>query len=305
MCGIAGIVNVGSGEAPDRAALGRQLGALDHRGPDEVGLYRDGHAGLAHTRLSIIDLAAGQQPMASADETLWIVFNGEIFNYIELREELIGLGHQFRTKSDTEVIIHAWQEWGEDALDKMNGQWAFALWDTRTKALILARDRLGVRPLYYAETGGRVVFGSEVKAIFAGAPGLSRAFDPAGLDETFTLWTVVAPRTVFAGVRELEPGHVRVYRDGQIRDRAYWSPRYPGDFAGSLADAADAVKAALERATALRMLRADVDVGSYLSGGSTARSSRPSAWPRRGAASTRSACASRTRSTTRAASSGS
>jgi asparagine synthase (glutamine-hydrolysing) len=267
MCGIAGIVNVGSGAPPDRAALGRQLGALHHRGPDEVGLYRDAHAGLAHTRLSIIDLAAGQQPMANRDETLWIVFNGEIFNYIELREELIGCGHQFRTKSDTEVIVHAWEEWGEAALDKMNGQWAFALWDTRSKALILARDRLGVRPLYYAETGGRVVFGSEVKAIFAGAPDLPRAFDPAGLDETFTLWTVVAPRTVFAGVRELEPGHVRIYRDGKVEDRAYWEPRYTGDFAGSLADAADAVKEALERATALRMLRADVDVGSYLSGG--------------------------------------
>ena len=267
MCGIAGIVNIRDGAPPAREALGRMLGALHHRGPDGVGTYRDARAGLAHTRLSIIDLATGQQPLANEDETIWIAFNGEIFNHIELRQELVAKGHRFRTKSDTEVIVHAWEEWGEDALDRFNGQWAFALWDARKQELILSRDRVGILPLYYAEIGGRVVFGSEVKAIFAGAPELPRAFDPAGLDEVFTFWTVVPPRTVFAGVRELEPGHVRIYRDGVARDHAYWSPRYPGDFRGSTADAGDAVHAALEQATSLRMLRADVDVGSYLSGG--------------------------------------
>ena len=267
MCGIAGIVNIRDGAPPAREALGRMLGALHHRGPDGVGTYRDARAGLAHTRLSIIDLATGQQPLANEDETIWIAFNGEIFNHIELRQELVAKGHRFRTKSDTEVIVHAWEEWGEDALDRFNGQWAFALWDARKQELILSRDRVGILPLYYAEIGGRVVFGSEVKAIFAGAPELPRAFDPAGLDEVFTFWTVVPPRTVFAGVRELEPGHVRIYRDGGARDHAYWSPRYPGDFRGSTADAGDAVHAALEQATSLRMLRADVDVGSYLSGG--------------------------------------
>jgi asparagine synthase (glutamine-hydrolysing) len=269
MCGIAGIVDVEARHAPpERASLDRMLGAMWHRGPDEFGIYRDARAGLAHARLSIIDLASGQQPMCNEDETLWIVFNGEIFNYLELREELAALGHRFRTRSDTEVIIHAWEQWGEDALDRFNGQWAFALWDTRTRRLILSRDRVGVRPLYYAEHDGRVVFGSEVKAIFAGAPDLPRRFDAAGLDESVTFWTVVPPRTVFEGVRELEPGHVRVYADGgAVTDRAYWKPDYPGDFKGSLADAAAEVKDALERATALRMLRADVDVGSYLSGG--------------------------------------
>jgi asparagine synthase (glutamine-hydrolysing) len=267
MCGIAGIVDLLDRDPPGRAALHRQLGALWHRGPDEAGLYRDRHAGLAHTRLSIIDLAAGQQPMSNEDGTLWIVFNGEIFNYVELREELVARGHRFRTRSDTEVIVHAWEEWGEAALDRFNGQWAFALWDVPRRRLVLSRDRVGVRPLYYAEAAGRVVFASEIKAIFAGAPELPRRFDPAGLDECFTFWTVVAPRTAFAGVRELEPGHVRVYEGGQVTDRPYWQPDYPGDFAGSLADAAAAVQEALERATALRMLRADVDVGSYLSGG--------------------------------------
>ncbi len=276
MCGIAGIVDLtGAGPAPEREALGRQLGALHHRGPDEVGVFRDRHVGLAHTRLSIIDLASGQQPMPGpgpdADAT-WIAFNGEIFNYLELRDELIGRGHTFRTRSDTEVIIHAWQEWGEDALDRFNGQWAFALWDATQRRLVMSRDRVGVRPLYYAEAAGRLVFGSEVKAIFAGAPALPRRFDPAGLDETFTFWTVVPPRTVFEGVRELEPGHVRIY-DGvgtpawKVVDRAYWRPDYAGDFTGSLGEAAEAVEAALQKATSLRMLRADVDVGSYLSGG--------------------------------------
>ncbi len=267
MCGIAGIVDLAGNRPPQRDALERMLGALWHRGPDEFGLYRDHHAGLAHTRLSIIDLATGQQPLCNEDESLWIVFNGEIFNYLELRDELIARGHRFRTRSDTEVIVHAWEEWGEDALDRFNGQWAFALWDVRRRRLVLARDRVGVRPLYYADSGGRVVFASEIKALFAGAPDLPRRFDPAGLDETFTFWTVVPPRTAFDGVRELEPGHVRVYQDGQIHDRAYWTPDYPGDFAGSLDEAAEAVEHALERATALRMLRADVDVGSYLSGG--------------------------------------
>jgi asparagine synthase (glutamine-hydrolysing) len=265
VCGIAGIVSLAAATPPERAALERQLGALRHRGPDEFGVYRDRYAGLAHTRLSIIDLASGQQPMARADR--WLVFNGEIFNYVELRDELIGKGHAFRTRSDTEVILAAWAEWGEAALDRFNGQWAIALWDPARRELVLARDRLGVRPLYYAEHAGRVVFASEVKAVFAGDPTLPRAWDPVGLDQTFTFWTAVAPRTVFAGVAELPPGHVRTYRDGAVTERQWWSPRFPADFTGSVADAADAVRAALDRATALRMLRADVDVGSYLSGG--------------------------------------
>lgn len=269
MCGIAGIVNVRDGlPPPDRDALGRMCAAMTHRGPDEFGIYRDARAGLAHSRLSIIDLATGQQPLADDDGALWIAFNGEIFNYVELREELQAAGHVFRTKSDTEVIVRAWQQWGEGALPRFNGQWAIALWDARARRLVLTRDRLGIRPLHYAEHGGRVVFGSEVKAMFAGAPELPRAFDPVGLDQTFTFWTVVAPRTPYAGIAELPPGHVRIYEaDGRVAERAYWTPDYAPRFRGSVADAAVAVREALEKATALRMLRADVDVGSYLSGG--------------------------------------
>jgi asparagine synthase (glutamine-hydrolysing) len=200
-----------------------------------------------------------------------VVFNGEIFNYLELREELVALGHRFRTRSDTEVIVHAWEAWGERAFERFNGQFAIALWDTRSEELVLARDRLGVRPVYLCEHEGRLWFASEVKAIFAGDPSIPRRLDPVGLGETFTFWTVVPPQSVFEGVTELEPGHVRRVSSRGTRDHAFWSPRYPtpaaGGFQGSLPDAVRAVRTALEEAVRLRMLRADVPVGSYLSGG--------------------------------------
>ncbi len=274
MCGIAGIVDLEeTGISPSRDALLRMAGALRHRGPDEFGIYRDARAGLAHARLSIIDLSTGQQPLANADDTLWIVFNGEIFNYVELRADLERLGHRFRTRSDTEIVVHAYEAWGEEAFARMNGQWAVALWNERTKRLVLSRDRLGVRPLYLCEHRGRLYFASEVKAIFAADASIPRAFDPAGLEQTFTFWTVVPPQSVFCGIEELRPGHVRVYECGGVRESAYWSACYhdaPGNpnlFRGTVDDAAHAVREALEQATALRMLRADVPVGSYLSGG--------------------------------------
>jgi asparagine synthase (glutamine-hydrolysing) len=270
MCGIAGILAV-TAPPPAREALVAMATALRHRGPDAQGIYRDGQCGLAHARLSIIDLASGQQPMLDADERLVITYNGEVFNYVELRAELSALGHRFRTTSDTEVVLAAWRAWGPAALTRFNGQFAFAIWDRVERRLVLARDRLGVRPLHVCAHGGRVWFASEVKAIFAGDPAIPRAFDPVALGETFTFWTPMAPRTVFAGVEELPPGHVRTYDARGMREERYWHPSFPvdgaGGFAGSLADATDALRAALERATSLRMLRADVPVGSYLSGG--------------------------------------
>lgn len=266
MCGIAGILACG-GAPPSPRELERMAWALHHRGPDELGTYRDARAGLAHARLSIIDLATGQQPLANEDETLWIAFNGEIFNYLELAEELRAAGHRFRTRSDTEVIVHAYEEWGTRAFARMNGQWAVALWDARAQRLILSRDALGVRPLYLVRHDRRLYFASELKAIFAADATVPRRLDPAGLEETFTFWTVVPPRSVFAGVRELRPGHVlTVDADGE-REEPHFELRFDETFTGSVDDAADAVRAALERATALRMLRADVPVGSYLSGG--------------------------------------
>ena len=269
---MAGILSAASGGAEPVGLdpLEQMAAALRHRGPDESGLYRDRRLGLVHTRLSIIDLEAGQQPFASDDGTRWLAFNGEIFNHVELRRELEGLGHRFRTRSDTEVALRALEAWGEDALLRFNGQFALALWRAPEESLLLARDRFGIRPLYFAEPGGRLLFASEVKAIFAAEPRLARAFDPAGLDETFTFWTVVPPQSVFQGIRELPPGRWRRYQRGQVEERVYWEPSFPeaGDgFAGSLPEAARSVRDALEGATRLRVTRADVPVGCYLSGG--------------------------------------
>jgi asparagine synthase (glutamine-hydrolysing) len=272
MCGIAGVVALREGFAPPAIDdLKAMVGALRHRGPDEFGLYRDRLAGFGHARLSIIDLATGQQPLSNEDGTLWVVFNGEIFNYIELRAELVALGHRFRTQSDTEVIVHAYEAWGERAFQRFNGQFAIALWDSRDATLVLARDRLGVRPLYLCEHGGRLWFASEVKAIFAGDPSIPRALDPVGLSETFTFWSVVPPQSVFRSVTELEPGHVRTVSLRGTTDRAFWTPHYPASsaagFQGSLDEAVGRVRSALEDAVRLRILRADVPVGCYLSGG--------------------------------------
>src|SRR5581483_2784509 len=159
MCGICGFVNLNGIDDPE--LLPQMIGAIRHRGPDETGFHRSPEAGLAHTRLSIIDVAGGQQPMCNWDRSLWITFNGEIFNYVELREELIRRGHRFRTRSDTEVILHLYEEQGEQCVRHLNGQWAFAIWDVTRRKLLLSRDRLGVRPLFYTQTGDRFLFASE------------------------------------------------------------------------------------------------------------------------------------------------
>jgi asparagine synthase (glutamine-hydrolysing) len=277
MCGIAGVVHLRDGMAPpELELLARMASALRHRGPDEFGCYRDGRAGLAHTRLSIVDLASGQQPLANEDQSVWVVFNGEVFDFVELREQLEALGHVFRTRSDTEVIVHAWEAWGTGAFERFNGQWAIALWDAKREVLVLSRDRLGVRPLYFAEHEGRLLFASEVKSLFAERR-LPRALDPIGLDETFTFWSVLPPRSMFAGVSELQPGHVLTIdvRTGARTDVAYWSPRHPevrdhegrDPFALSLPEATEVLRHKLAEATKLRTVRADVPVGAYLSGG--------------------------------------
>jgi asparagine synthase (glutamine-hydrolysing) len=274
MCGIAGIVALDDGAAPpERQALERMAGALWYRGPDEFGLYRDDRAGLAHARLAIIDLATGQQPMADEAGTTWIAFNGEVFNYLELRAELSGLGMRFRTTSDTEVLLNAYLAWGERAFTRINGQWALGIWEASARRLVLARDPFGICPLYLCQHGGYLYFASEVKAIFAASGAIPRALDVRGIDQTFTFWSVVPPQGVFRGVGELEPGHVRSYQDGRIHDRAALRLEFPRAdrpqmrFAGSLDEAVGEVGRALETATSLRVLRADVPVGSYLSGG--------------------------------------
>jgi asparagine synthase (glutamine-hydrolysing) len=230
MCGIAGTVRWGRGAAPSDLGLRTMIAQLRHRGPDEFGTYVDRIAGLAHARLSIIDLATGQQPLANEDADVWIVFNGEIFNYVELRAELVALGHRFRTASDTEVIVHAFEAWGDRCVERFNGQFAFAVWDATRRRLFLARDRLGVRPLYYAVAGDRLLFASEVKAIYAD-PDVPRAIDPAGIDMVFTFWTTLSPVTPFSGVSELRAAHTMAIdlstgTAPRLNPRCYWTPAY-------------------------------------------------------------------------------
>jgi len=271
VCGIAGALSWGGGPPPDLALLRKMVGRLHHRGPDERGIYRDNHVGLGHTRLSIIDLSTGQQPLSNEDRTIWTVFNGEIFNYVELRDELRAAGHVFRTQSDTEVIVHGYEQWGTDVFERFNGQWAIALWDSVKRRLVLSRDRLGVRPIYLARTPQALLFASEVKALMA-HPDVPRELDPAGLDDTFTFWAPPQPRTVFRGVEELEPGAFAVVEAGShwLGLGSSWTPRYEppeADAEPTIADSTARVEAALERAVKLRLLRADVPVGAYLSGG--------------------------------------
>jgi asparagine synthase (glutamine-hydrolysing) len=275
MCGICGFYNLREGPPPEAELLYRMVGTLAHRGPDENGGYRDREVALGQTRLSIIDLSGGSQPMANEDESIWVVFNGEIYNYVELGEELRAAGHRFKTKSDTEVILHGYEEWGDRCMERFNGQWAFALWDRRRRRLLLSRDRVGVRPLYYAivDDGRRLLFASEMKTILAD-PAAPRGFDLEGLAQVFCFWAPVAPRTCLRGIRQLRPGASLIVENGAIREESYWRPRFlAADRPFSHADERETDELALElrdrleESTRLRMTRADVSVGVYLSGG--------------------------------------
>ncbi len=273
MCGIAGVIALSESAArPSRETVVRMTRALDHRGPDQSGVFAEGPVALGHARLSIIDLAGGRQPMSDGRHV--VVYNGEVFNYVELREELRARGHVFVTESDTEVLLRAWVEWKEEALRKFDGQFAFAIWDRVERTLVLARDRLGVRPIHTTTHDGSVYFASEVKAIFAADDRIVRALDPRGIDETFTFWSSLAPRTPFAGVDEVPAGHVRTYDmiRGRVTEKRWFEPPFPTRNEARTGHASeeelvDAVRRTLERAVRLRMLRADVPVGAYLSGG--------------------------------------
>ena len=265
MCGIAGMLNL-HGSPIDQGLLTDMIGMLRHRGPDAIGTHGDKHVGLAHARLSIIDLAGGQQPMHNEDKSVWITFNGEIFNYRELRQELVRKGHTFATQSDTEVIVHLYEEEGEECVRYLNGQWAFAIWDANRQRLFLSRDRLGVRPLFYTVTDHTLLFASEIKSILI-HPAVTRTLDLHALDQLFTFWVTLPPKTIFQDILELPPGHSLTVEHGKTFVRPYWQLNYPLCFepmdeqecAGRLLDLlADAVK--------LR-LRSDVPVGAYLSGG--------------------------------------
>ncbi len=269
MCGIAGILRL-DGQSVEPTLLDRMIERVRHRGPDDCGTHTDKQVGLAHARLSIIDLASGGQPMHNEDRSVSIVFNGEIFNYLELRADLLQRGHRFRTECDTEVILRLYEESGEECVRHLNGQWAFAIWDSRRERLFLSRDRLGVRPLFYTVAGQALIFGSEMKSLFA-LPHVSREIDPIALDQIFTFWVTLPPRTTFKGVRELPPGHSLTVEKGRITLARHWKldfdagedaapgPRTEDEYSERLLEL-------LVDATRIR-LRADVPVGAYLSGG--------------------------------------
>jgi asparagine synthase (glutamine-hydrolysing) len=268
MCGIAGIHLNSPAATVDRAALQRMASAITHRGPDGTGFHVEGGLGLAHTRLSIIDLGGGAQPIHNEDQSVWITYNGEVFNYIELRKWLEERNHHFYTHTDTEVIVHLYEELGEKFVNELNGQFAFALWDRPRRKLLLARDRAGILPLYYSKTPDGVVFGSEVKALLASGM-VAAAPDPDGLDELMTFWAPVAPRTMFRGVQQVCPGEMVVVSGDKLHRQSYWQWDFPaaGEHrSGDPADLQEELRGLLSDATRLR-LRADVPVGAYLSGG--------------------------------------
>ncbi len=268
MCGIAGILDPQGSSEIDREALARMNQAQHHRGPDEGSVHAEPGVGLAHRRLSIIDVSTGQQPLFNEDGSVVVVFNGEIYNYQSLIPELQALGHVFHTRSDTEVIVHAWEAWGPKCVQRFRGMFAFALWDRNQQTLFLARDRLAVKPLYYAWLAdGRFVFGSELKALLAHG-GLSRDMDPAAVEEYFALGYVAEPRTIFKQARKLSPGHTLVVRRGEpaAEPQSYWDVRFTLDSRIGAEDACAELRHRLDESIRLRMI-SEVPLGAFLSGG--------------------------------------
>lgn len=270
MCGVAGILDWRGGELlPQKAELQAMISQLHHRGPDGYGYLTQGPIGLAHARLSIIDLSGGDQPIFNEDRSIAVVFNGEIFNYIELRAELEQCGHHFYTHSDTEVIVHAYEQFGDDFVRRLNGQFAIALWDSNAERLLLIRDRVGIAPLFYTQVQGRLLFASEVKALLPVLPA-SPSLNPAALDQIFTFWSPAGSQSLFENIHALEPGTLIIADRQGLRIQRYWDWTYPQSpdeyWSGSETQLADELRELLIDATQIR-LRADVPVGAYLSGG--------------------------------------
>lgn len=269
MCGIAGIYNSADTLQSPENLLRRMLARIQYRGPDESGIYINNHVALGNVRLSIIDIQSGQQPLSSPDGKYRIVFNGEIFNYIELKADLKRLGYFFRTESDTEVLLNSYIEYGSDCLNRLNGQFVFAIWNNEQKELFIARDRVGIRPLFYTRTQNSFVFGSEIKTLFE-HPDVKPEIDPVSMSQIFTFWTTISPRTVFKRIFELPPGHFMKISREQTVIQSFWSLNFPVDkeacFKGSIDDAAAELEKLLTDAVRIR-LRADVPVAAYLSGG--------------------------------------
>lgn len=265
MCGITGFVNA-NGAAASRELLGAMNQAIFHRGPDEDGSYVNENVGLAMRRLSIIDLASGQQPIYTTNRTKAIVFNGEIYNYQELRDDLIKRGHELYTKSDTEVVLHLYDEYGVDCLQYLRGMFAIAIWDTIDSSLFLARDRVGKKPILYShQPNGDLIFGSEFTAILK-HPAISREVDNEAIDSYFSYLCIPAPQTAFKAIRKVEPGHWLKWKDGKIETKRYWLPDFSKKIKISEPEAIEETTRILRESTRLRMI-SEVPLGAFLSGG--------------------------------------
>lgn len=266
MCGIAGIVSPNRGERIDENVVHRMCQAIVHRGPDEEGIFAKDNSGLGMRRLSIIDVAGGHQPVFNEDRSIWIVFNGEIYNFPELRRELEGRGHRFSTNTDTEVIVHLYEDIGEDCVKKLRGMFAFALWDERRNSVLMARDRLGKKPLHYALHRGKLYFASEIKSILAVAPELAEV-NRAALMQYLYLGYVPDPATAFVGIQKLLPGHLLWFERGQLRIRKYWDlPPYATHQPKSEEECLEELEWRLAESVRVRMI-SDVPLGAMLSGG--------------------------------------
>jgi asparagine synthase (glutamine-hydrolysing) len=266
MCGIAGKLYLDGQQPVDPDLIDRMLAVIGHRGPDGQGKFLSGAIGLGHKRLSIIDLNTGDQPMTNEDGTIWLVYNGEIYNFHELREELIRKGHTFRSTCDTEVIIHLYEEYGTECLSRLRGMFAFALWDKTSRILFLARDRVGIKPLYYVDTGKALLFGSEIKALLCD-PEVAREVAPEAIHRFLTFLYLPGNQTLFKGIRKLEPGHYLVVSQGQVVCRQYWDLRFGSPVrGGSLVQTCEELRNLLGKTVRDHMI-SDVPVGVLLSGG--------------------------------------
>ena len=264
MCGIVGIVR-NDGKPVDEPLLSRMCEAIRHRGPDEDGFYVNGSVGLAMRRLSIIDLKSGQQPIHNQDRSSWIVFNGEIYNYLELREKLEKLGHTFYTNSDTEAIVHAYDQFGTDCPKHLRGMFAFAIWNVPKQELFLARDRVGKKPLLYAHVNGGLIFGSEFSALLL-HPDVSRDIQPEALDYYLSFMCIPAPLTAYRAIRKLEPGHWLRWRKGEIESKRYWQPDFTKKLDITEEEAGERTVEILREAVRVRLM-SEVPLGAFLSGG--------------------------------------
>jgi asparagine synthase (glutamine-hydrolysing) len=270
MCGIAGFVESSASAAPLNAAarqdlIQRMCDVIRHRGPDDEGMLVDDGVALGMRRLSIIDLSTGHQPIHNEDRTMWIVFNGEIYNFRELRNELAAAGHRFYTASDTEVIVHAYEAWGTAAIARLRGMFGLAIWDARSRTLLIARDRIGIKPLHYAEVKGRLYFGSEIKSLLE-APDLPRDLDLGALDHYLSFLYTPRDRSIFTNIRKLPPGHLLTWRDGQATVQQYWQLPADESYTGSEEDAVRDLRAVLSDAVRSHLV-SDVPLGAFLSGG--------------------------------------